>query len=58
MVWVIHKELEYKAEKLKYKTFLGHAADDQNQFRTKKISRSVHSKFFSRDCEWLIQYIN
>lgn len=43
MVWVIHKELEYEAEKLKLKTFLVHAADDHNQFRTKKISRTDQS---------------
>ena len=31
MVSVIHKELEYKVEKLKYKEGLGHTAKDQNQ---------------------------
>ena len=34
MVSVLHKELEYKVEKLKYKKFLGHEAEDQNQLRT------------------------
>ena len=34
MVSVLHKELEYKVEKLKYKKFLGHEAEDQNQIRT------------------------
>ena len=31
MVLVLHKELEYKVEKLKYKKVGGHAAEDQNQ---------------------------
>ena len=31
MVSVLHKELEYEVEKLKYKKFLGHEAEDQNQ---------------------------
>ena len=30
MVSVLHKELEYKVEKLKYKKVLGHVAEDQN----------------------------
>ena len=34
MVLVLHKELEYKVEKLKYKKVGGHAAGDQNQIRT------------------------
>ena len=34
MVSVLHKELEYEVEKLKYKKFLGHEAEDQNQIRT------------------------
>ena len=37
MVSVLHKELEYKVEKLKYKTFWGHSSSklkDQNQIRT------------------------
>ena len=33
-VSVLHKELEYKVEKLKYKKVGGHAAGDQNQIRT------------------------
>ena len=31
MVSYLHKELEYKAEKLKYKKVVGHTAKDQNQ---------------------------
>ena len=31
MVSVLHKELEYNVEKLKYKKNGGHAAEDQNQ---------------------------
>ena len=34
MVSVLHKELEYKVEKLKYKMVGGHAAEDQNQAPT------------------------
>ena len=35
MVSVLHKELEYTVEKLKYKAKVGgHAAEDQNQIRT------------------------
>ena len=34
MVSVLHKELEYKVEKLKCKKVRGHAAEDQNQIRT------------------------
>ena len=34
MVSVIHKELEYKVEKLKYKKIGVHAAEDQEQIRT------------------------
>ena len=34
MVSVLHKELEYKEETLKYKKIEGHAAEDQNQIRT------------------------
>ena len=34
MVSVLHKELEYKVEKLKNKKVAGHAAEDQNQIRT------------------------
>ena len=33
-VSVLHRELEYKEEKLKYKKFFGHAAEDQNQIQT------------------------
>ena len=31
LVSILHKELEYKVEKLKNKNFGGHAAEDQNQ---------------------------
>ena len=31
MVLVLHKELEYKVEKLKYKKVRGHEVEDQNQ---------------------------
>ena len=34
MVLVLHKELEYKVEKLKYKKVESHAAKDQDQIRT------------------------
>ena len=34
MVLVLHKKLEYKVEKLKYKKVEGHAAKDQDQIRT------------------------
>ena len=30
---LVTTELEYEVEKLKYKTFLGHEAEDQNQIR-------------------------
>ena len=36
MVSVLHKELEYKVQKLKYKKVEGHAAEDQSQIRTSK----------------------
>ena len=34
MVSVLHKELEYKVEKLKYTKAGGHVTEDQNQIRT------------------------
>ena len=34
MASVLHKELEYKVNKLKYKKVGGHAAQDQNKIRT------------------------
>ena len=53
MVSVLHKELEYKVEKLKYKKVTGHAAEDQNQIRTSswQINHhgSVHTKLYSCD---------
>ena len=59
MVSVLHKELEYKVEKLKYKKVGGHAAENQNQMRTSSwwINHhgSVHIKFNS--CDWLLQSI-
>ena len=33
-VSVLHKDLEYKVDKLKYKTVRGHAAEDENQIQT------------------------
>ena len=36
VVSVLHKELEYKVEKLKNKKVGGHAAEDQNQIRTSR----------------------
>ena len=33
-VSVLHKDLEYKVDKLKYKTIQGHAAEDENQIQT------------------------
>ena len=53
MVSVLHKELEYKVEKLEYKKVGGDAAEDQKQIRTSSWwinhPRSVHAKFYSRD---------
>ena len=53
MVSVIHKQLGYKVEKLKYKKVGGRAAKYQNQIRTSswQINHpgSVHTKFYSRD---------
>ena len=37
MVSVLHKELEYKVEKLKNKKGGGHVAEDQNQLRTSSL---------------------
>ena len=36
MVSVLHKELEYKAEKFKYKKVGGHATEDLNQIQTSR----------------------
>ena len=53
VVSVLHKELEYKVEKLKNKKVGGQAAEDQNQIPTSswRINHlgSVHTKFYSRD---------
>ena len=34
---VLHKELEYKVEKLKYKKVRSHAAEDQNQIQSSSL---------------------
>ena len=34
MISVLHEEIEYKVEKVKYKKVGGHAAEDQNQIQT------------------------
>ena len=34
MVSVLHKELEHKVEKRKYKEVFGHVAEDQNQIQS------------------------
>ena len=39
MVSVLHKELEYKVEKVKYKKVGGHATEDQNQIRLRPDGR-------------------
>ena len=48
MVSVLHKELEYKLEKVKNKKFLCYAAEDQNQIRTSSwwinYPGSVHTR--------------
>ena len=53
MVSVLHKELEYKVEKLKYKMVGGHAAEDQKQIWTSSCWMNhpglVRTKFYSRD---------
>ena len=59
MVSFLHKGLEYKVEKLKYKKRGGYSAKDQYQIRNSSwyINHpgSVHSKFYSR--HWLKQSI-
>ena len=51
MVSVLHKELEYKVEKVKYKKVGRHVDKDQNQIQTSSWeinhSGSVHTKFHS-----------
>ena len=58
-VSVLHKELEYKVEKLKYKKFRSCSQGSESSpiFQLVKINRpgSVHTKFYSRG--WLIQSI-
>ena len=57
MVSVLHKELEYKVEKLRVQEVGGHAAEEQKQIWTSSWQinhpRSVHTKFYCHD--WLIQ---
>ena len=48
MVSVLHKELEYKVEKLNYKKVGGHAAEDQNQVVNKPARISPHEVLQSR----------
>ena len=58
MVSIFHKDLEYKVEKLKYKTLevMQSRIEDQKQTRTSSYwmnhPGSVNTKFQSRD--WLI----
>ena len=57
---VLHKELEYKVEKLKNKKVGGHAAEIKSELPVGKSAEppgiSPHSaKFYRRD--WLIQSI-
>ena len=53
MVSVLHKELEYKVEKLKNKKVGSQAAEDQKQILTSSWwmnhPGSVHTKFYSYD---------
>ena len=54
MASLLHKELEYKVEKLKYEKVEGHAARDQKsnpKFQLLNINHpgSVHTKFYSCD---------
>ena len=58
MVLVLHKDLEYRVEKLKYNKGGQASKDIKKQIRT-SISGinhpgSVYTKFYSRD--WLIQF--
>ena len=59
MVLVLHKELEYKVEKLKYKKFRSCSQGSESSpiFQLVNISHpgSVHTTFYSRG--WLIQSI-
>ena len=58
MVSVLHKELEYKVEKLKYEKAGGYAAEDQKQTQISSWwinhNKSVHEKFYKYD--WLIHH--
>jgi len=55
---VLHKELEYKVEKLKNKKVGGHAVKSNPNFQLVNQQNhpgSAHTKFYRRD--WLIQSI-
>ena len=58
MVSVLHKELEYKMEKLKYEKAGGYAAEDQKQTQISSWwinhNKTVHEKFYRYD--WLIHH--
>ena len=54
IVSVLHKELEYKVERLKYKKWLGHAAEGQNQIRTKPSQVSPREVLQS----WLVNAVS
>ena len=58
MVSVLHKELEYKMEKLKYEKAGGYAAEDQKQTQISSWwinhDKTVHEKFYRYD--WLIHH--
>ena len=60
MVTVLHKELEYKVEKLKYEKVGGYATEDQKQTRISSwwinYLGSVHKKFYGHD--WLINHLS
>ena len=60
IVSVLHKELEYKVEKLKYEKAGGYAAEDQKQTQISSWwinhNESVHEKFYRYD--WLIRHLS
>ena len=60
MVSVLHKELEYKVEKLKYEKVGGYAAENQKQTwissRWKNHPGSIHKTFYRHD--WLINHLS
>ena len=55
MVSVLHKELEYKVEKLKIKKVGGHAPKDQHQINHPGL---IHTKFYSRLQLWLTDTVS